>query len=163
MHKNAMRRRRKAVGGEGLFFHRRECAARCRQRRRKGWRLFTSRTIPPSTRYARCHLPLHKGGLMCEHRTLTWRRGMSHDRRAPRIDVGRERVVWRFFLLYIKNDPSLRADRFCAVYFLFTRSFMTDAIISAASSTSASVCVAIRLVRSSASCSGVAGGSAGLR
>ena len=26
MHKNAMRRRRKAVGGEGLFFHRRECA-----------------------------------------------------------------------------------------------------------------------------------------
>jgi len=24
--------------------------------------LFTSRTIPPSTRYARCHLPLHKGG-----------------------------------------------------------------------------------------------------
>jgi len=36
---------------------------------------FASRTIPPSTRYARCHLPLHKGGLMCEHSARMWSGG----------------------------------------------------------------------------------------
>ena len=56
----------------------------------KGWRgCFTSRTIPPSTRYARCHLPLHKGGLMCEHSALTW--GMSHAQRAGRAAISAER------------------------------------------------------------------------
>ena len=60
---------------------------------------FTSRTIPPSTRYARCHLPLHKGGfyparMRRKVSPKATKGGMSHARRAGRASRRRGRVYF---------------------------------------------------------------------